>query len=194
MTATTLPLSEAVPRLRRCREEGWRERGTKRARLWMAGLCAAVVLSGCQAGTDVDAPDPSLSATASAAPVATNELDRLGRQDLDLENSGLAEEHFRQAVEKNAADGYAWVGLAVAYDNLRRFELADRAYAQAIKLQGETLPILNDIGYSYYLRGDRVHALEKLRHAAALYPDSVVLSNNMRLVQSGEQPNRHVAP
>ncbi len=148
------------------------------------------MLAACQAGTDVDTPDPSVS----PAPLASNELDRLGRQDLDLGNSGLAEEHFRQAVEKDGNDAYAWIGLAAAYDNLKRFELADRAYAQAIRLQGETLPILNNIGYSYYLRGDRARALEKLRHAATLYPSSPVILNNIQLVQSGEQPNRRAAP
>lgn len=158
------------------------------------GLCAALAVSGCQTATDADAVDSPLAASLASAPPASNELDRLGRQDLDQGNSGLAEDHFRQAVENNRDDAFAWIGLAAAYDNLKRFDLADRAYTQAIRIQGETLPIINNLGYSYYLRGDRARALAKLRRAATLYPNSPVILNNMRLVQSGERPNRRAAP
>ena len=47
---------------------------------------------------------------------------------------GLAERHFRKAVELHPRDAESWVGLAAAYDQLKRFDLADRAYAQAIKI------------------------------------------------------------
>ena len=67
---------------------------------------------------------------------------------------GLAERYFRDAVEKAPRDATAWVGLAASYDRLRRFDLADQAYAQAIKLTGETVQILNNQGYSLMLRGD----------------------------------------
>ena len=46
---------------------------------------------------------------------------------------GLAERHFRKAVELHPRDAEAWLGLAASYDRLRRFDLADRAYAQAIR-------------------------------------------------------------
>jgi hypothetical protein len=46
----------------------------------------------------------------------------------------------------------SWIGLAASYDRLRRFELADRAYEQAIKIGGATGEILNNRGYSYMLR------------------------------------------
>ena len=67
---------------------------------------------------------------------------------------GLAERHFRRAAELQPRDAEAWVGLAAAYDRLRRFDLADRAYAQAIKLIGETPEIMNNKGFSYMLRSD----------------------------------------
>ena len=110
----------------------------------------------------------------------------MGRQDLAASNSGLAEQHFREAAEKNSDDSYAWIGLAAAYDNLKRFDLADKAYAQAIRLKGETASIINNIGYSYYLRGDRARALAQLQRAASLDPTNPVVINNMRLVRSEE--------
>ena len=41
---------------------------------------------------------------------------------------GLAERHFRKAVELHPRDAESWVGLAASYDRLKRFDLADRAY------------------------------------------------------------------
>jgi Flp pilus assembly protein TadD len=72
----------------------------------------------------------------------------------------LAEKHFRAAVEKHPRDAEAWIGLAASYDRLRRFDLADRAYGQAVGIVGPTVEILNNQGFSYMLRGDykRAHA------------------------------------
>ena len=57
----------------------------------------------------------------------------LGKKYFNAGNFTLAERHFRRAVELRPRDLDSWVGLAASYDRLRRFELADRAYDQAIK-------------------------------------------------------------
>lgn len=158
------------------------------APLLIAGLLA---LAGCEAP---EVAAPVVSPDLDAAPLASDELSRLGRQDLSAGNSGLAEEHFRTAVEKNRNDYMAWVGLAAAYDNLKRFDLADRAYAEAIRLKGENFWIMNNIGYSYFLRGDRPRALAELERAAALSPNNPVVLNNIRMVRAGDLPNRRAAP
>ena len=51
---------------------------------------------------------------------------------------GLAERHFRKAVELHPRDAESWLGLAASYDQLKRFDLADRAYQETIKLVGAT--------------------------------------------------------
>lgn len=99
------------------------------------------------------------------------------------ENSfGLAEQHFRRAVEIGPKDLEAWIGLAAAYDKLRRFDLADRAYEQAIQLAGSTPEILNNQGYSYLLRGDHRRAREKLLAARAKDPSNPYVQNNLNLL------------
>ena len=170
------------------------ERGDvlRRVGLWV-GVGVAFSLGGCQTFETALAPTEVRRASGTEV-LASNELNRLGSQDLASGNFGLAERHFREAVESNAEDGPSWLGLAAAYDNLKRFELADRAYAQAVRIEGETLPILNNIAYSYYLRGDRSRALARFRRALELYPGQQVVLNNIRLVRSGEQPNRAAAP
>jgi Flp pilus assembly protein TadD len=71
----------------------------------------------------------------------------LGKKYFRTINCGLAEKHFRAAVEKHPRDAEAWIGLAASYDRLRRFDLADRAYGQAVGIVGPTVEILNNQGY-----------------------------------------------
>ena len=75
---------------------------------------------------------------------------RLGLEHFNRGNYGIAQRYFKDAVEKSPKDVTAWIGLAASYDRLRRFDLADQAYAQAIRLGGETVQILNDQGYSLH--------------------------------------------
>jgi Flp pilus assembly protein TadD len=99
-------------------------------------------------------------------------------------NYGLAERHFRRAVEAKPDDAEAWVGLGAAYDQLKRFELADRAYEQAARLIGPSPEILNNQGYSLMLRGEYEKARAKLLEAQALDPDNPYVQSNLALLQS----------
>src|SRR4249920_2567625 len=96
---------------------------------------------------------------------------KLGMEHFGRGSFGLAERYFRDAVEKAPRDVAAWVGLAASYDRLARFDLADRAYAAAIKLAGETTQILNNQGYSYMLRGDVKKARERFTKAYQREPN-----------------------
>jgi tetratricopeptide (TPR) repeat protein len=97
-------------------------------------------------------------------------------------NYGLAEKHFRHAVELHPNDAEAWLGLAASYDRLRRFDLADRAYKEATRILGPTVEILNNEGYSYMLRGDYKRARAKLRAAQRKDPDNKYVANNLHLL------------
>ncbi len=106
----------------------------------------------------------------------------LGRRHYRENSFGLAEQHFRRAVEKGPQDVQAWIGLAASYDKLKRFDLADRAYAQAIRLVGPTPEIMNNQGYSYLLRGDRQKARRTLLAAQAKDPTNPYIQNNLNLL------------
>ena len=95
---------------------------------------------------------------------------------------GLAERHFRKAVELHPRDAESWIGLAASYDRLKRFDLADRAYNEAIKLVGATPEIMNNQGFSYMLRGDYRRARATLLAARAKDPNSPYIANNLRLL------------
>ncbi|WP_210248941.1 tetratricopeptide repeat protein [Methylobacterium sp. WL64] len=124
--------------------------------------------------------------------LTSNEANRFGRADLAAGNYGNAERHFRTAVEKNRTDVASWIGLAAAYDNLSRFDLADRAYREAVEIQGETFEIINNRGYSYLLRGDKRRAFKQFERALSLDPSNPVVQNNLHLLRSGERPTRDV--
>jgi tetratricopeptide (TPR) repeat protein len=116
----------------------------------------------------------------------------LGKKHYRAGDFGIAERHFRRAVELHPRDGEAWVGLAAAYDKLRRFDLADRAYRQAIAILGPLPSILNNQGYSYILRGDYRRARMILLQAQAKEPDNPYIQNNLELLDKSFYSGRGV--
>jgi len=160
--------------------------------LFSLAALAALFLAGCQT------VDPSLPLEATPQPQTTptvqrpdevkyypsDEPLRMGIEQFNRGHFGLAENYFRDATEKAPRDVTAWVGLAASYDRLARFDLADRAYSVAIKLAGETPEILNNIGYSYMLRGNLVAARKKFLKAYEREPDNPMIVNNLKLLNS----------
>jgi Flp pilus assembly protein TadD len=113
----------------------------------------------------------------------------LGKRHYRERDYGLAEQHFRRAVETRPRDGEAWLGLAASYDRLRRYDLADRAYREAVAIYGPRAEVLNNIGYSYLLRGDLRKARAKFAEAQAKDPENPTIANNIALVD--EAAKRH---
>jgi tetratricopeptide (TPR) repeat protein len=106
----------------------------------------------------------------------------IGKKYFKQGSYGLAEQRFRRAVELHPKDAEAWLALAASYDRLKRFDLADRAYANAIKLVGTSPIILNNQGFSYMLRGDYGRARTTLLAARAKDPESPYIQNNLHLL------------
>jgi tetratricopeptide (TPR) repeat protein len=116
----------------------------------------------------------------------------LGKKYFRSNNFGLAERHFRKAVETHPNDGEAWMGLAAAYDRLRRFDLADRAYTQSIRIAGATPEILNNQGFSYMLRGDYTRARKRLEEAQMKDPANPYVRANLRLLDESYRKGKSV--
>jgi tetratricopeptide (TPR) repeat protein len=110
---------------------------------------------------------------------------QLGWAHLVSGDYGLAEQHYRRAVEATRQNGSAWIGLAASYDRLGRFDLADLAYRHAIRLEGENYIILNNRGYSYLLRGDVRRARRLLERAMLLAPGDPTIANNIAVMDAG---------
>jgi Flp pilus assembly protein TadD len=159
--------------------------------LTLAGCATSNKLSD-QSKTDASGSD----ALASAEPDLlgddpTDDL-RLGKKQYRANNFGLAEKYFRHAVELHPRDAEAWLGLAAACDRLRRFDLADRAYAQAIAIVGPLPEILNNQGYSYMLRGDYKRAQQTLAAAQRKDPSNKFVQSNLRLLQESARSGKGI--
>ena len=98
-----------------------------------------VALAGCE--TDqipaVSSTPPATFTVQDPADVkyyASDEPLKLGLEYFNRGNFGLAARYFEDAAAKAPKDATAWIGLAASYDRIGRFDLADRAYKQAIRL------------------------------------------------------------
>ena len=60
----------------------------------------------------------------------------IGKQHFKDQNYGLSQKYFQKAVELKTDNATGWAGLAASYDELGRFDLADRAYKQLKNLKG----------------------------------------------------------
>jgi Flp pilus assembly protein TadD len=149
-----------------------------------AGCLLAVSLAGCAISNNPWSPDTTrtLQDPADVKYFPSDEPYKLGVEHFNRGHYGLAERYFRDAVEKAPKDAASWIGLAASYDRIRRFDLADRAYARAIKLSGETTQILNNQGYSLMLRGSLDAARAKFIRAGEREPNNPTILNNLRLL------------
>ena len=144
----------------------------------------AIGLAGCQP-TVTPTPVPNATTLQNPADVKyypSDEPVKLGMQRFYEGNFGLSQQYFQDAVEKTPKDATAWVGLAASYDRLGQFDLADRSYAAAAKLVGDTTNILNDEGYSYMLRGDLIKARAKFEASLRRDPGNAAATNNLALL------------
>lgn len=135
-------------------------------------LVLALGLAGCQTAM-MPGADPF---------VMSNEPAYVGRAHFERGNYANAEQSFRTAVERVPGDVTSWLGLAASYDQLGRFDLADRAYTEAFRQGGRSFEAVNNHGYSHLLRGDFARARTLFQEAQRLQPDSPVAANNLALV------------
>jgi Tfp pilus assembly protein PilF len=190
------------------------------ARVLIAVAACLTCLGGCSTSTklsDLGKPDDSLASADSTGSVVVSPAEpgpsgepvaplskpglvgddpnddvQLGKKYFRANNFGLAEKSFRSAAEKHPRDAEAWVGLAASYDRLHRFDLADRAYAQAIRIIGPTTELLNDQGFSYMLRGDYARAHKTLEEAQARDPANPYVQANLRLLEDSYRQGKAV--
>ena len=165
---------------------------------WSAFLCICIfslALAGCEtdsAGVSIaisETPPPTLTVQdpADVKYYPSDEPLKLALEHFNRGHFGIAAKYFEDAVTQAPEDATAWVGLAASYDRIGRFDLADRAYKQAIRLVGETTEILNNEGYSYMLRGRLVEAKRKLLKAYDREPHNPTILNNLKLLNSSQK-------
>ena len=155
---------------------------------------AAVAALCCQAGACASLTDEEvkeelvtgISDTSSFGSVPeTIWLDK-AKQNYRDGNYGLAERFYRQAIEERSSNVEAWLGLAASYDQLKRFDLAEKAYDAVIKLVGRTPTVLNNLAYHEMLKGNFPQARRHLEAASRADPENLYVQHNMELLKQFE--------
>jgi hypothetical protein len=94
---------------------------------------------------------------------------------------GLALTDFERALKEQGPSVDRLNALAATYDRLSRFDLADRAYRQALVIDPNAVQTLNNIGYSYLLRGRADLASAYLAKAQSMAKDDARIGANLAL-------------
>lgn len=97
-------------------------------------------------------------------------------------NFGNAVDAYAKTVEKNPLNPEAWLGLAASYDQIGRFDQADMAYGKVQELIGPTPSVLNNLGYSYMLRGNLDQSRTTLLAAHRGDPGNPYILNNIEML------------
>jgi tetratricopeptide (TPR) repeat protein len=104
-----------------------------------------------------------------------------GKENFAAGQFGLALVNFQKALEEQGPSVDRLNALGATYDQLSRFDLADRAYRQALVLDPESAQTLNNIGYSYLLRGRADLASAYLAKAQSLAKGDSRIGANLAL-------------
>lgn len=162
-------------------------------RPWRPALIVAIL--SCPLGACADGTFSPLDLSANASAVAGADTHAVANSHVSAppqlakaktyfrdRNFGLAQKSYRAAVEAAPDNVEAWMGLAASCDELGRFDLADRAYDQALRLTGPTAQFLNNRGYSHLMRGDYGKARRDLTAARAKDPGNKMIARNIALL------------
>ncbi|HEX6102905.1 MAG TPA: LytR C-terminal domain-containing protein [Alphaproteobacteria bacterium] len=104
-----------------------------------------------------------------------------GKENFSAGRLGLALADFQRALQEQGPSVDRLNALAATYDRLSRFDLADRAYRQALVLDPNSPQTLNNIGYSYMLRGRPDLASAYLAKAQSVAKGDPVIGGNLAL-------------
>lgn len=92
----------------------------------------------------------------------------LGKKQFSLGLYGMALKNFRVALVRAPKSLDHLNAVAATYDQLGRFDLAERYYALALGVDPNSVQTLNNIGYSFLMQKDYVSARYYLNQAAKL--------------------------
>lgn len=154
---------------------------------------ACLFLAGCQPSAENRLLKESEMTLEDPKYFPSDEYVRMAKVHFRNGDFGLAEEKFRKAVEVTPKDAEAWLGLAASYDQLRRFDLADKAYDHVLQLASNNAIILNNAGYSQLMRGNIEGARRFLLRAYDIDPNNPYIVNNLALLGESKKTVKRVA-
>lgn len=150
---------------------------------------ALLILAGCQSGnianlsTFGESPE-SVDDVSDVAFYKDDELLARAKLQFQEKNFGKAYAIYKRAAEVFPKDPVAWLGYSASADMIGRFDNADRGYSVLAKMIPNRAEYLNNVGYSYLLRGNLVTARRYFLKAYDIDPANVTTANNLELLRN----------
>lgn len=152
-----------------------------RLRRSLIGICAGLTLGGCSLDLSgwktvgIDRENPPL--------VAASANLQMARSAFNNANYGIAIGHLERELGMRPDSVAALNGLGAAYDQIGRFDVAQRYYFRALELAPDPGTTLANLGYSNQLQGKPEEAARILELALHYGPNNAVANTNMQAVQ-----------
>ncbi len=147
-----------------------------------------LLLAGCQSANleDLSSYGDSAASVDDLSDVyfyPTDELVKLGVVQFNERNFGKSYALFKRAVEVFPEDPAAWLGYAASADQIGRFDNANRGYRKLATMIPDRPEYLNNVGYSYLLRGNLPQARRYFLKAYEIDPSNETTANNLELLR-----------
>ena len=123
-------------------------------------------------------------ALAARSPATALFAERAGISALRLGDVAKAAALLDRATSSPSASWRAWNGRGVVADFAGDWATADRAYANAARLNANSAEVANNRGWSLLLRGRWKDAIKPLEQAADRDPKSRRIANNLELARA----------
>ena len=146
----------------------------------VAVLLASLALSGCSAGPDIRVSGEAASKASFGQ----------GKHLLEAGRAVDAVTAFRRQLRVEGADLQALNGLAIAYSELGRMDLAAEMFSRALALSPDDPATLNNIGFSALRRADERLARHYLEKARRENGDHEKIGGNLARLALLEEMNR----
>ncbi|WP_305989322.1 tetratricopeptide repeat protein [Roseibium sp. MMSF_3544] len=150
---------------------------------------SVVLLTGCQSGdlANLSTYGDSAASNHDLSKVAyypDDELLTRANVQFKEKNFGKAYAIYKRAVEVYPKDPVAWLGYSASADMIGRFDNADTGYKRLARMIPNRPEYLNNVGYSYLLRGNLVSARRYFLKAYDIDPANQTTANNLELLRN----------
>lgn len=125
---------------------------------------------------------PELVVPYTVPKVAETEVVKVARQRFVDKNYPAALLYYEEALKLYPDNEKLLLAYAASADMSGKFSLSEKAYRQYARYFGKNFHYFNNYGYSMILRGDYQKAQKYLIEASRLYPSSIVVRNNLTLL------------
>lgn len=145
-------------------------------------VCGCLAVSSCGLGNYLGLQQQASAHSQTASPALKSDLSA-ARAAFARGNYGIAIDHLESELARSPASVSALNGLGSSYDQLGRYEVAQRYYFRALDLAPQSSLTIGNIGYSYLLQGRNLEAASLFQLALNYDSANTVAAANLGLAK-----------